>query len=278
MKNINTRLRIVIVTVFVAVVYYVTQTIDVSLLLGINSGLNFDVARHVLIGIIVYIGTYWALFFKIKGERFFTILLFPALGVMAGSFFTELMINSIFPSGIGLLTFQIVSTIVVGVFAYITILTVNILNAYYLSNIPLGQAARAAYFVLSLLITFIIYFILLSNDIYIIYKAITFFVITLLVIYMCLWSIEFEFKERLVVSIAIALLLTWGEVILSAWPINSTYASLILDLVFYFTLNMAMEMREKLTTWIWAEYGALFIVILVILLLLGEWGINGAII
>jgi hypothetical protein len=278
MKNINTRLRIVIVTVFVAVFYYITQTIDVSTLLGINFGLNFDVARHILMGIIVYVGTYWALFFKIKGERFLTILLFPALGVMAGSFFTELMINSIFPSGIGLLTFQIFSTLIVGLFAYITILTVNILNAYYLSNIPLGQAARAAYFVLSLLITFIVYFILLSNDIFIVYKAITFFVTTLLVVYMCLWSIEFEFKERLAISIAIALLLTWGEVILSAWPINSTYASLILDLVFYFTLNMAMEMREKLTSWIWVEYAALFVVILVILLLLGEWGINGALI
>jgi hypothetical protein len=276
MNRISTRIRIVIVTVLTALAYFLTQGVNIGQLMGLDLQLTFDPIRHILLGLIVYIGTYWALFFKIKGERFLTILMFPALGVMAGSFFTELVIRFVFPDGLGQLTFQFLATIFVGFFTYITILTVNILNAYYLNNIPLGQAARAAYFVISLLITFIIYFVVLSNDISLLYKALVFFAVTVLAVYMCLWSIDFAVNERLIVALGIGILITWGQVLLSAWPIDPTYLSLMLNLVFYFVLNMAMETRERLTKWIWIEYAVLYLFIVVVLILLAEWGINGS--
>jgi hypothetical protein len=95
---------------------------------------------------------------------------------------------------------------------------------------------------------------------------------------MCLWSIDYEVKERLFVSIAIGLVIFWGTFLLSAWPVDPTYLSVIQTLVMYFSLNMAMEIREKLPRWMWLEYGFLFAFIVVVLLVLGEWGINGGLI
>ena len=278
LNRISTRTRIFITTGAAGLFYFFSMGVDFSQLLGINWHLNFDPLRHVILGIFIYVGTYWALFFKIKRERFLTILLFPTLAVMAGSFFSELILVYVFPSGLEAITLKIVTTILVLVFSYISILTVNILNAHYLNNIPLGQAAKASYFVLSLLTTFILYFILLSNDLPIIYKSLAVFGFTMLIVYMCLWSIEYNRQQRIIVAFAIGLLVMLGQIILSAWPINSTYLALILNFIFYFTLNMAMEMREKLSKWIWVEYALIYTFILVILILLGEWGINGSII
>jgi len=276
--NLSTRVRISIVTIVVVVFYVLTINVDLAGTLGFKFQLNFDPVKHILLAIILYFGTYWALFFKIGRERFLTILLFPALAVISGTFISELMLNYVFPSGVGQVTFEIFTVFLVGLFTYISILTVNILNAHYLSNIPLGQAAKASYFVLSLLTSFIIYFILLGNDIDIGIKAGLMFLFTDLISYMCLWSIEYKRKERAVVAFAIALLITTGQLILTPWPINATYIALTLNLVFYLVLNIAMEMREILSKWIWIEYAILITFMLIVLILLGEWGINGALV
>lgn len=277
MNRISTRARITIVTAIAVLFYFFTTGVNFSLLLGINWNLNFDPLRHILLGLIIYVGTYWALYFKIKRERFLTVLLFPSLAVMAGSFFSELLIVYVFPAGVGAFALRFLSALIVAFFTYISILTVNIMNAHYLTNIPLGQAAKAAYFVLSLLTMFIIYFILLSNDIEAVYKSLAVFLLSSLIVYMCLWSIEYNRQERTVVSFAIGLLTALAQMVLLVWPISSLYSALILILIFYFTLNMAMEMREKLSKWIWVEYAVLYTFILLVLLILGEWGINGSI-
>ena len=264
MNRISTRTRIFITTAAVGLFYFFTMGVDFSQLIGISWNLNFDPMRHLILGIIIYLGTYWSLFFKVKYERFLTILLFPALAVMAGSFFSELIIVYVFPSGVEGIFLKIATTAVVLLFSYISILTVNILNAHYLNNIPLGQAAKASYFVLSLLTTFIIYFILLSNDILLIYKSLILFGFTTLMVYMCLWSIEYNRQQRVTVAFAIGLLLMLGQIILTAWPINPTYSALILTFIFYFTLNMAMEMRERISKWIWVEYAVIYLFILLI--------------
>lgn len=278
MNRINSRIRILITTVAAGLFYFLTMGVNFSAYLGINWNLNFDPLRHLILGVIIYLGTYWSLFFKIKRERFLTILLFPSLAAMAGSFFNELIIVYVFPSGLEGFTVKLIAMVTFLLFTYIAILTVNILNAHYLNNIPLGQAAKASYFVLSLLTTFILYFILLSNDIIIIYKALAVFSFTVLIVYMCLWSIEYNRQQRVIVAFAIGLLVMMGQLILTAWPINPTYTALILNFIFYFTLNMAMEMREKISKLIWIEYTVLYTLILAVLILLGEWGINGSII
>lgn len=276
MKRISTRTRIFIVTALVGLFYFFSMEINFSQIFGLHWGLSFDPMRLVILGLIIYLGTYWALFFKVKNERFLTILLFPTLAVMTGSFFNQLIIAYVFPSGVEGVTLKIVSTILVIGFSYISILTVNILNADYLNDIPLGQAAKAAYFVQSLFTAFIIYFILLSNDLPMIIKSATVFGLTFLIVYMCLWSIEYNRQQRGIVAFAIGLLIMLGQIILTAWPLNPTYLALILNFIFYFTLNMAMETREKLSKWIWIEYASLYFFILMILILLGEWGINGS--
>src|SRR5690349_4229393 len=127
MNKITTRTRITIVTLTVTGLYLILQEVSLVQLLNLNF-LNFDPIKPLLLASIIYVGTYWALFFKISGERFITILLFPAIGVLAFSLFSELLIATILP-GLSQLSLLFSTTIVFGIFTYIVLLTVNILNS-----------------------------------------------------------------------------------------------------------------------------------------------------
>jgi hypothetical protein len=66
--------------------------------------------------------------------------------------------------------------------------------------------------------------------------------------------------------------------ILNLWPIDVFNFALFLVLVYYMCLGVALEIREIISRWIWYEYFAIFLVILILLLSTASWGINGTII
>lgn len=275
MNNITTRTRILIVTSVLTVAYFALQQVDFRVLMSIN--LNFDPVKPLLLALIVYLGAYWALFFKISGERFITVLMFPAIGVFAVTLLAELVLQAIF-SELGQLSLLVVSAIIFWVFTYVLLLTVNILNASYLQEIPLGQAARAAQYVLSLIISYLIFFILFSNDIEVLIRFAFIALTGFILVYIALWSISMRLQQRFNASAAIGLLLGFISLILSIWPLSAPYLSLVLSLVLYVCLGISLEIRDIISRWIWIEYFALFALIIVLLTTVAEWGINGSLV
>jgi hypothetical protein len=65
--------------------------------------------------------------------------------------------------------------------------------------------------------------------------------------------------------------------VLSVWPLDSFYLALFMVLVYYMSLGVALEVREIIGRWIWYEYTAIFIVILLLMLTTASWGVNGTI-
>lgn len=275
MDRISTRTRVLIVTTLLSVLYFIMQESDFRILL--NFDLGFDPVKPLILALVAYLGAFWILFFKVKGERLITVLLFPAISVFATSLFSELLIATVF-SDLGQLSLVFISSIVFWFFTYVTLLTINILNTAYLQDIPLGQAARAAQFVLSLIISYLFFFLIFSNDLFIVFKLLGVGIISMLLVFISLWSIKLRIQQRLNASLAIGLLLVLATGVLSTWPVASPYLALVLSLVMYICLGIALEIRDIISGWIWIEYGSLFVLIVVMLCLVAEWGINGALI
>lgn len=272
MLNFTTRTRIIIASVVLTVSFILLQQIDFGQILQIR--LSFDPIKPVILSIMAYLICYWVLHFKVSGERFVTILLFPAITVFALTLLSEILIAGIF-SSYGQVGLLLVSAIVFGVSIYITLSTVNVLNVSYLREIPLGQAGRAAQFVITMLIAYMSFFMVFSNEILFVFKELFILFLTFLLVYISLWSIRISKKQRIVAALDIALLVTILAFILSLWPINSTYVSLVLILVFYSCLGIALEIRDIINRVIWVEYVSLLVLIFITLFLLAEWGING---
>jgi hypothetical protein len=275
MKNISPRTRIVFVSLLIALVYALSSNIEFGAIdIG---GKRVDLLKAIVLMIITYLGSFWSLFFNVRGERFLTLLFFPSFGVFLISLLGELIIITIL-SGLGQVALIVSSTISLGMYVYIVLLTVNILNRSYLENIPLALAARGALFILALLDAYLVFFMIFSNDLNIFVRLFIVFISSSLLINTCLWSVEYSFKSRMLVAGSVSILLCFLSFVLSLWPLIPPYLALVMSLVFYVFLNISMEIREIIGKWIWIEYFVLFVLILLFLLLLPEWGINGPLI
>lgn len=272
MPKINTRSRIMITTSLLTFLFLVVQQFDFRSIWPIN--LSFDPIKPFILSFVAYVLCYWVLHFKVTGERYVTILLFPAITVFALSLLSEILIAGIL-SDFGQYGLVLISTIVFWIFVYVTFLTVNVLNVSYIREIPLGQAGRAAQFILTMIIAYISFFLVFSNDIYLVFREIFILFETFLLVYIALWTIKISKRQRIIASLNIGVLISLLTFILSLWPINSTYIALVLILVFYVCLGIALEIREFISQFIWVEYVSLLVLIFIMLFLLAEWGING---
>jgi len=277
MKKINTRARVVIVSLLVATAYVLMSLFWEGTSPDPQIQFVEDLLKGLILGVILYLGTFWALFFKVRGERLITIMLFPSIGILALSILMQLILVT-FISNISQVPLLIISFLVLGAFTYINLLAVNILNTSYLQNIPLAQAAKAAVFIISLIDAFLTFYLIFTNDINIFYRLGIVYLTTVLFSYISLWSIELRRMNKVTISLTVALLMLLLAGGISMWPVGAPYLALALTLTFYVCMNISLEMREIIGKWIWVEYGVIFTLIVFLLVLLSEWGINGPLI
>lgn len=272
MPEIRTRTRIIIATSVLALVYMALSFIDTRS--SISNSIGFDPIKPLILGALTYLLSSWVVHFKVRGERLLTILFFPSFVVFSLTLLGEVLLGAVF-SAYGQFGLLMISTLIFWVVTYITLSTINILNVSYVKEIPLGQAARAAHFILTLMVAYISFFLIFSNDIFLILKEALIMGLTFVLVYMSLWTTNPSKRQRITAASNISVLITILAFILSLWPINSTYIALILILVFYVFLGISLEIREIINKWIWIEYISVFVLIFLILFLLAEWGING---
>ena len=102
--------------------------------------------------------------------------------------------------------------------------------------------------------------------------------ISFLLMYIALWSIKLKISQRLIASANIALFILLAAAVLSIWPVTAPYIALVLSLILYINLGISLEIRDIISKWIMIEYISLFFLIVIMLILVAEWGINGVII
>ncbi|HEX9805155.1 MAG TPA: hypothetical protein VGA67_05730 [Candidatus Dojkabacteria bacterium] len=277
LNKIPTRQKILISTFFVTLVYLLLQRIAIVELLNIETENDLDFIKPIILSFTTALFMFWIGNFRVGGERILTVLGFPGVGVFVFSLFVELIINGIFGQ-IGQIGFIFFSGLLFFFFTYTLFLTANIVNVSHLEDIPLGQAGRAAYFILSLIIEYLLFLIIISNEVNILIQSILLLVAVFFVVSSTLWTIKERVGRRILVAFTIGILITFTHLILSMWPIDVTYISFILLIFLYITLGLALEVREKLSQMVWIEYGLFFFIIFIVLIITSSWGINGTLV
>lgn len=274
--NLKVKQRVLISVAFLTLIYVILTQFNLLSIFNVSNA-KFDYIQPLILAPVAYILMFWISRFRIKGERFIVILGFPSVGVFVFTLFVELISTTIFGK-LGQLSFVLITGALFSFYTYILFLTANILNVAYQDDVPLGQAGRAAYYVLNLIISYLLFFIVASNDFLFIFKLIAIFIIPFYITGSSLWTIRLKSGHRLANALSISLLITFAFFVLSIWPIGSTLLAFILSVILYVTLGISLEVRENISRTIWIEYALLFIFIFIILLTVSSWGINGTLI
>lgn len=262
-----------------------TTSVVVPVLFTVLNFLNLPIADFaerkiviipVVIGISLLMLVAWVVSFRLKGERIFTVLVFPSLSIAILVAFFDVIIRTAVND---LDRFSTITgaAFLLGIITYILTSSINILNLSAMQNIPLGQAARAAHYVLTMIFSYFSFVLLVSYEANFIGKIVAVFLLVFAYTFVALWTISLAYSQRFVSTITIATLMTFVFIVLSLWPNNAFYFALYMVLVYYMALGVALEIREIINRWIWYEYTVIFIIILILLFTTGVWGVNGTI-
>ncbi len=271
----TTRTRSLILSSLLSLVFVGLQLVDLSIITK-EQILHYFIRSAVLF-IIMLVGFYWTINFNMSRERVLPVLTFPSVIIFIVSFFSELLLFASF-KGVGRISFLAASALILWVINYITILTGNILNVSVLTKIPLGQAGKAAQYVLILLSSYLGFSILFSLGVPPFLRLALIFMLTFYLTYSGFWMIQLARSQLINSVLIISFIVLFASTILSLWPLSVAYVALILSIIVYMTLGIGLEIREKIGFFVWIEYGFLFLVILLIAFLFAQFGINGTLI
>ncbi|MBN1915561.1 hypothetical protein JW796_01015 [Candidatus Dojkabacteria bacterium] len=268
----TTRTRSVVITTILSFFFVGLQLISFEFITE-EEVLHYFI-RSALLSSIMLLGFYWTINFNMNRGRFLSVLTFPSVITFIFSFFSELLLFTSF-RGLGRIPFLVVSGLLFWLVSYITILTGNILNVSVLTKIPLGQAGKAAQYVLILIASYLGYSILFSLGISPVIRLGLIFMLTFYLTYSGFWMIQLS-KSQLTLSVSIiSFTVLFASFVLSIWPLSVAYVALILSVIVYMTLGVGLEIRERIGFFTWIEYSFLFLVILIIAVLFAPFGING---
>ncbi len=170
-------------------------------------------------------------------------------------------------------------SVVFYIVTYFVLLTTNILYTSTYVTIPLEQAARAAQFIFSLLSSYLVLILFFGASFNFFQKSI---LILPFIFYLSYSSIlllaEVKSFDATIKALTISLTIWISIFIFSIWPINYIFAILAVAVCFYILLSMSLEVRSNLNRYVWAEYGVLILLILILLIISSNWGINGTLI
>lgn len=245
--------------------------------LGSEDQLAVNVLSALVISLLLFLGTLWVLFLKGKNYSLLILGLFPSVAIFPYILLADSVVSSVF-SDLGKVSVAIIATAVYWLVCYLLILTANVLNGSILFNIPLGQAGKASQFIFSLISAYFLIAFLFGAAFPIAVRVVVVTIFVFYFSYASIFALQIPWRQVLVSSTTITLLMIVVTVLLSIWPIGSVYATLAAVVLLYIMLNVALEMREKIGSTIWIEYGVLILLVVIILFTNAQWGINGSII
>lgn len=270
MNNLSIKNKVIVISALSMLYYLFAHQLYV---LEIISNSGFVYLTPLILSFLMFIGCIWLLNFKSGFEKYFLITMYSCLNIFAFSFFFEiLLINQ---TRIGQISITLVFSFLIAVIFYIHLLTANIINYSHIKDIPLVYAARATAYIISLLSEYFIFFITINSDLNIFLKVLSIVSVAFFHTYFLLDSIKQKLQNKIFSSFAISLLILIFTVMLSIWPISSEIKSIILTLVMYICIGISLEIKEKINKSIWIEYIILIVSIILLLLFLSSWGING---
>jgi hypothetical protein len=266
----NVRTKATILTIFFIIVFSALQFVDFSKITSIDP----NILSALIVSTVIYLGLYWTLGFEIKGFRFVTILGAAAFIVFIQSLFLDLIVLQDVVR-ISEKTFSIVVIAVFGLSVHFLILTSNILNKSYISQIPLAQAAKAAYFIYTLFAGYFAMLLILKSGISLYLQPILFISMIFFLTINIFWHKKESFRQLIGETSAVVLFMLTVYMVLLPWPLAVEVASMFYVVIYYVLLGLGLEVRETTSFVMRVEYAVLFLVAVILLLNIAVWGING---
>lgn len=252
------RQKFVLTSILLALGFFLTQFVDLSLKYHAITGLAvFSLALPL-----------WSLRGGIGRDATALVLVLPAL----------------FTAGIGLFYFLLPSTLItripilflyaVGIYALL--LTANIYTVSTARTIALVRAAHAVGFLLALVTGFLLFDTLLSLRWDFWANGGVSFLIALPLLLQGFWSIELErqlSKEAFYLSLVTALVLSEIAAVLSFWPVSVPVGALALTTVLYISLGVGQaKLQQRLFAKTIREYLLVGAAVFATMFLTAKWG------
>lgn len=245
---------------------------------GVDSGnaLFSILVRLAILVMFLLLGSLWITQFAVKSVKQVVIAIYPTsisipyLYLTLGYLFRETSFTQYLLASI--------TSIVLFAISYLVLLTMNILYASTFTDLPLAQAAKAAQFVFSLIASYLIFVMFFGSVEGLFVKVV---LIAVSLFYFTFSSLLLQKSEAdtvmvLVKSIAVSLTMIFAVFVLATWPVNYIFAMLAAAILYYIILNVSLEVKYKISDYIWGEYVLLVLLVVALLVLNSSWGINGS--
>ncbi len=230
----------------------------------------------IVLAVLLALLNLWVLFYKVDLISFFTIAIFPSAVIIPFSIFSltyALSLNAFITKFV----FSLAISFAGGILTYFIILTSNILNGARYKKLPLEQAAKASHFIFSLISVYLAVIYVYALNINIIFKIIAIFSISFYFSFAAVFFVTSAKRvlKALVKGTTISLTLVLSILVLSVWPIQTTYMVLSIAIIYYVLLNIALETRTILSKYIYIEFIILLLLVFITIGATAVWGIMG---
>lgn len=263
------------VSVFLGIALFVASVVSVDQRL----------AAVVIVGVLAYILSAWVLFEDLKGWEWIALMVRPTTFTIGAGLFAN-MLPSAIPRFLGL-NFPIETSLFLGgvvkvaymaiyvVGVYAILLTENIFSVASIKSIQLFRAARSVSFIMTLIISLFFFSMMLSLRIPFWSNMLLTSVITFILSFASLWSVDLKSENMpgvVRITIVLTILMGFYGYAVSFWPIKSFMGGLVLTSCFY-TLLGILEQRitEKLAPLNYLEFVVFNLIIVFTAFLTTSW-------
>jgi hypothetical protein len=270
---VTTRVRAIIITIALIFIFALLQFLEIGQLIPLDE----NITKALIVSVFFYISMYWVLNFNIRGIRFITILGYSAIIIFIQALFLQLVVFQ----DIGRIsekTFSVFVLLVFGLSVHFLILTTNILNVSYISKIPLAQAAKAANFIYTLFGAYFAYLLIFKAGVEELIQFLLFAGVTIFLTANIFWFKKESTRQLIGESAAVVLSMVTLYVIFIIWPLSVEVATMFYIIVYYVLIGLGLEERETTSALMRVEYITLFVIVVLLLLKVAVWGINGSVI
>ncbi len=259
--------------------------LGVMLWLGSLASVDYRFGIVLAVSSVSYILSVWVLFDDLKGIEWFTLLVLPVMFTLGSGLFGNFLPAAI-PSMFGKTIQFETSLLLAGIFKvlyylcyvigmYGILLVENIFSVASIRTIQLFRAARSANFVFTLVTSLFFYTVALSLKMPFWSVAGLTFVVTFLLSYANLWSVDLKnasYPDILRFSLSASWLVVCIAIVLCFWPVKPFMGGLMLTSAIYALLGV---LEQRLSNRVYLdgllEYGVSSLIIIIIGFLTTSW-------
>lgn len=255
--KLNKRQKIIIATVIITIGLLLIGTINL---------IYISYKYIIVLGVLAYFLSLWALWEGISKLKAVVLLILPTMFTMAvASFYLLLPVRWLT---------RLPISIIFGLSFYSLLLSQNVFNVASERTIPLFRAASTVSFLFALITAFFLFNVVSGFDLPFYLNGIVCAMVAFPLVLQTLWSVQMEklTSPTIIYSFIASLIVGETAIALSFWPVAPTVWSLTLSTMIYVLVSIISEfMKEKINSRLVLECLGIGVMVLLFSFLATSW-------